>query len=179
MTPIVFWASWSPCPSAIAAAETVWAILKPRLTRPGLRRRKIHMMAVISRNANTKPTSGESTIGMRTLSTIALQSTKLLEARAAPTSPPISACDDEDGSPKYQVVRFQVIAPRSAARMTTRPSSPLGGVITSETVFATSCPSSAPAKFITAAMVRANRGVSARVEIDVAIALAASWKPLV
>ena len=63
--------------------------------------------------------------------------------------------------------------------MTTRPSSPLGGVITSETVFATSCPSSAPAKFITAAMVRANRGVSARVEIDVAMALAASWKPLV
>ena len=34
-------------------------------------------------------------------------------------------------------------------------------------------------KFITAAIVSATRGVSARVETDVAMALAASWKPLV
>ena len=137
------------------------------------------MIGSITRNATTKPTTGESTIGIRTLSLIALQSTTLPEAMAAPTSPPISACDDEDGRPKYQVVRFQVIAPSRAAMMTTRPSSPLGGVITSLTVFATSCPSKAPAKFITAASVSATRGVSARVETDVAIALAASWKPLV
>jgi len=26
ITPMVFWASWRPCPSAIAAAETVWDI---------------------------------------------------------------------------------------------------------------------------------------------------------
>ena len=42
------------------------------------------------------------------------------------------------------------------------------------TVLATSCPSSAPTKFITAAMIRAIRGVSARVEIEVAMAFAAS-----
>jgi hypothetical protein len=47
------------------------------------------------------------------------------------------------------------------------------------TVLATSCPSSAPTKFITAARISATRGVSARVDTEVAIALAASWKPLV
>jgi hypothetical protein len=34
-------------------------------------------------------------------------------------------------------------------------------------------------KFMTPAMARATRGVSARVETEVAMALAASWKPLV
>ena len=47
------------------------------------------------------------------------------------------------------------------------------------TVCATFWPSSAPTKFITAAMISATRGVSARVDTEVAIALAASWKPLV
>ena len=51
--------------------------------------------------------------------------------------------------------------------------------MTSLTVFATSWPRSAPTKFITAASVSAMRGVSARVETDVAIALAASWNPFV
>ena len=49
----------------------------------------------------------------------------------------------------------------------------------SSIVLATSTPSNAPTKFRTAAIARATRGVSARVETDVAIALAASWKPLV
>ena len=51
ITPIVFWASCRPWPSAIAAAETVCASRKPRLTLCGLRRRKIHMIASISANA--------------------------------------------------------------------------------------------------------------------------------
>ena len=29
----------------------------------------------------------------------------------APTIPPMSACDELDGSPKYHVIRFQAIAP--------------------------------------------------------------------
>ena len=45
ITPIVFWASCSPCPSAIDDAETVWASRKPRTTRCGFRDRKIHKMA--------------------------------------------------------------------------------------------------------------------------------------
>ena len=39
-------------------------------------------------------------------------------ATAAPTSPPISACDEDDGMPYYQVMRFQAIAPISAPNTT-------------------------------------------------------------
>jgi len=41
--------------------------------------------------------------------------------RVAPTRPPNSACDDEDGMPKYQVIRFHVMAPISPARMMISP----------------------------------------------------------
>ena len=71
------------------------------------------------------------------------------------------------------------MAPNNPARITISPSRPLGGTITSETVSATFWPRNAPTKFITAARVSATRGVRARVDTDVAIALAASWKPLV
>jgi hypothetical protein len=46
-------------------------------------------------------------------------------------------------------------------------------------VVATPVPSRAPTRFITAASSSAARGVSARVDTDVAMAFAASWKPLV
>ena len=46
-------------------------------------------------------------------------------------------------------------------------------------VLATSVPSKAPTKLRTAAIISAMRGVSARVDTEVAIALAASWNPLV
>ena len=36
----------------------------------------------------------------------------------APTSPPISACELEDGMPSAQVTRFQTMAPTSAAKIT-------------------------------------------------------------
>jgi len=96
-----------------------------------------------------------------------------------PTRPPISACEDEDGRPKYHVIRFQLMAPSSPAITTINPALPLGGSMTSLTVLATSWPRNAPTKFITAAITSAMRGVRARVETDVAIAFAASWKPLV
>ena len=76
-------------------------------------------------------------------------------------------------------MRFQVIAPPRAANTTTSACSPVGGSSTEKTVCATLVPRNAPTKFITAASSRATRGVSALVEIEVAIALAASWKPLV
>ena len=39
-------------------------------------------------------------------------------ATAAPPYPPRRACDEELGSPSHQVMRFQTMAPISAARMT-------------------------------------------------------------
>ena len=90
------------------------------------------------------------------------------------------ACEDDEGSPKYQVIRFQVIAPISAANTISRPPLPSGGsMIPAPTVLATSVDIRAPTKFITAASARATRGVSALVETATAMALAASWKPLV
>ena len=65
---------------------------------------------------------------MTTLSTIPVHCTDSAAASAAPTSPPISACDDDDGSPKYQVIRFHAIAPTSAAKTTSSPSVPVGRV---------------------------------------------------
>lgn len=47
--PIVFCASWRPCPSAIPAADTVCAIRKPRFALWGFEWRNIHMIAVITR----------------------------------------------------------------------------------------------------------------------------------
>ena len=38
----------------------------------------------------------------------------------APTIPPISACDELDGRPKYHVIRFQAIAPTRPAKMASR-----------------------------------------------------------
>ena len=37
---------------------------------------------------------------------------------AAPSRPPIRACELDDGIPKYQVIRFQLIAPISAPKIT-------------------------------------------------------------
>ncbi len=102
------------------------------------------------------------------------------EASAAPTRPPISDCDEDDGSPKYQVSRFHEMAPISAAKTTTRLDLPSGSSMMPEpTVLATLAPRKEPSRLKIAAITRATRGVRARVETEVAIAFAASWKPLV
>src|SRR5919202_1060838 len=98
-------------------------------------------------------------------------------ANAEPTTPPISACEELDGRPKYQVMRFQLIAPISPAKTTVV-------VIESDstmplpTVAATLREMKAPAKLRMAAIRTATRGGSARVEIDVATTFAVSWQPL-
>ena len=95
-----------------------------------------------------------------------------------PITPPISAWDDEEGSPNHHVPRFQAIAP-------TRPPNTTDGVMTSAftmplaTVAATESEMNAPTKFRIAATVTATFGGSAPVAIVVAIAFAVSWKPLV
>src|SRR5436190_23756808 len=101
-------------------------------------------MASITQAANANPTMGETTIGMTTLSTMVDQWTVAPAAMAEPTSPPMRAWEEDDGSPKYQVARFQAMAPSSPARTITSPSRPLGGTITSDTVWATFCPRKAP-----------------------------------
>ena len=91
----------------------------------------------------------------------------------APTTPPMSACDDEDGMPSRHVSRFQVIPPSSPARMIVVVIA-VGSTMSSAIVAATFSEMKAPTKFSSAARPTATRGFSARVAIDVAIAFAVS-----
>ena len=92
--------------------------------------------------------------------------------------PPINACDELDGSPNHQVMRFQAIAPITAASTVVSVASPVS-MMPSPTVLATAVVTNAPARLATDAISTATRGDSARVETDVATAFAVSWKPFV
>src|SRR5262245_10199421 len=96
----------------------------------------------------------------------------------APITPPISACEEDDGRPNHQVPRFQAIAPIRPPRTTVGVIAP-ASTIPPATVAATSSEMNAPVKFRIAAIVTATFGPSAPVAIVVAIAFAVSWKPFV
>src|SRR5688572_11983448 len=124
----------------------------------------MRMQAPAARNATTGATSaGTMTFSSRPAPKIA---SAPLEANAAPTTPPISASDELDGSPKYHVTGFRTIAPVSPAKITvvvTRSAltMPLA------TVAATLIEMNAPTKFRIADSVTAVFGARARVEIEV------------
>src|SRR5690242_14568845 len=96
----------------------------------------------------------------------------------APISPPNSACEELDGSPRYQVVRFHKIAPTSPAKITTGLMS-VSSTSPPEIVFATWTERNAPTRLRTPAITTATLGRSAPVAIEVAMAFAVSWKPFV
>ena len=98
-------------------------------------------------------------------------------AITAPITPPIRACDEEEGSPQYQVIRSQMIAPMTPAKITIWVTS-LASTIPLPMVAATLVETIAPAKLSTAAMMMALLTDKARVDTQVAMALAVSWKPL-
>ena len=118
--------------------------------------------------------------GSSTLSTSPCHWTtaKPLAAIAEPTMPPMSAWLELDGRPRYQVIRFQVIAPTRPARTTSRVITS-GSTIPVAMVAATLKETNAPAKLRIAALMTASRGDSARVETLVAIEFAVSWNPFV
>ena len=89
----------------------------------------------------------------------------------------MSACDELEGMPNHQVMRFHMLAPTSAAS-TTGWVTMAGSANPDAIVFATAVPSMAPPKLSTAAINTAVRTGSTPVETTVAIAFAASWKPL-
>ena len=98
-------------------------------------------------------------------------------AMAAPASPPMRAWLEDDGSPSHQVNRFHAMAPVRAATSVAMVTTPLS---TSPLLMvpATAVPSMAPTRLKKAARAMAWRGVRTLVETTVAMALAASWKPL-
>src|SRR2546426_9610417 len=104
---------------------------KTRATVKGRQPRKMKYNTPITTNAMIKPRIGDTIIGKTTLykipppshqclpaegalaHTIALKS-PCAAAKAAPHKPPTSAWLELDGSPTYQVSRFQRIAPSMA-----------------------------------------------------------------
>src|SRR5205823_4681478 len=102
-------------------------------------------------------------------------------ATPAPHKPPINACVELLGSPRYHVRRFHVMAPKRADMTTTRPGliASVLAIVFDTLAWKKATVITAPTRLKTAARPTAVRGDSARVEIDVAIALAVSWKPFV
>src|SRR6266576_4261922 len=102
-------------------------------------------------------------------------------AMAAPLSAPTKAWVELLGSPRYQVIRFQAIAPIKAAMMTTRPTlkATILAMVFDTFAWKKTTVITAPARLRTAEIRTASRGDTARVDTDVAMALAVSWKPLV
>src|SRR5438094_520622 len=103
------------------------------------------------------------------------------DAMPAPHRPPIRACVELLGRPRYQVMRFHVIAPMRAESTTTRPGlmARVPAMVLETLAWKNATVTTAPRRLKTAASPTATCGDRARVEIDVAMALAASWKPLV
>src|SRR4051794_25474646 len=137
-------------------------------------------MITIAIAAAANASTGATAAGKSTFSTIpsTLTTSGPSATNAAPISPPISACDEDDGRPAHHVARFHAIAPTRPANTTVVVIAP-GSTMPEPMVAATFSEMNAPAKFRTDESATAKRGDIARVETDVAIALAVSWKPFV
>jgi hypothetical protein len=180
MMPIVFCASLAPWVNATNPPEISCRRRNARFTVPGERRPTSQSMRIITPAAPSAPATGATSEGISTFSVIPPHCTASVPdaMRAAPPMPPTSAWLELDGRPTNQVSRFHVIAPTRPARM-------MSSVIASATtmpvatVAATLMEANAPAKFSTAAVRTPMRGEIARVDTDVAIEFAVSWKPFV
>ena len=99
-------------------------------------------------------------------------------AMPAPSSPPTSACELDDGMPAHQVTRFQMMAPTSAPKITCG-SMAFADTMPTPSVSATCRPKNRKAmKLKNAAHATAYCGRSTRVETMVAMEFAASCRPL-
>ncbi len=179
MTPIVFWASLLPWLKAMKAADSTCRRRNVSFIVLGWTRRKMLKITTMSSSAAMKPTIGDPTRGRSTLPPMPERFHEPTPAATAadPSRPPMSAWLDELGIPSRQVMRFQVMAPTRAAAITVWLSACVV-IRPPPIVFATAVPTKAPPKFAMALMTIAHCGFSARVDTEVAMALAVSWKPL-
>ena len=73
----------------------------------------------MSVNPTVRPMSGARIMNTAILMRpAAMSDPKPAFTTAAPAKPPISACDDDVGSPQYHVIRSHTIAPTRPARIT-------------------------------------------------------------
>src|SRR5450830_1433739 len=100
MMPIVFCASLPPWPRLYMDADSSCARRNQPSILRGVERTKIHDTSNIMMEPRMKPSNGESTMKMMILIRPEATSEPVPAlATAAPTRPPISACDDDDGIP--------------------------------------------------------------------------------
>src|ERR1700733_14442263 len=111
---------------------------------------------------------GAKIAGMKTLPATPDQMTALPPActSSAPMTPPIKACDELDGMPRYQVVMFQAMPPTSPAK-TTASVTEVWLTMPEAIVAATDSERNAPTRFSTADMPTATRGLRAPVAMEV------------
>src|SRR3954471_9998006 len=109
--------------------------------------------------ATTKASTGATSAGTSTLPTRPSQLTSSgpLATSVDPTTPPISACDELEGNPAYQVTRFQTIAPTRPAKITVSVTPPVS-TMPLAIVAATDRDRNAPTKLSTDAIPTAARG---------------------
>src|SRR6266705_5292101 len=108
MMPIVFCAALPPWPSEYSDAETNCRIRKARSTANGVERTDAHETIATSTIASKNPTSGDSTMASSVFDNPLQTATEIPPvAIPPPTSPPISACELEDGIDNAHVIRFQ------------------------------------------------------------------------
>src|SRR6201999_866686 len=100
MMPMVFCASLPPWPSEYSDAEANCRIRKARSTANGVERTEAHDTIATSTSASRNPTNGDNTMASKVL-VRPLQTAADNPALAIPppTSPPIKACELEDGIP--------------------------------------------------------------------------------
>src|SRR4029078_12329840 len=102
---------------------------KARSTANGVERTESQDTIATSTSASRNPTSGDNTIASSALDKpLQTAADRPAIAIPAPTSPPISACELDEGIPSAQVIRFQTMAPTSAAKITGA-STPLGSTM--------------------------------------------------
>src|SRR6201999_3855062 len=108
MMPMVFCASLPPWPSEYSDAEANCRIRTARSTANGVERTEAHDTIATNTSASRNPTSGDSTIATSVFERPLQDRRKIpLLAIPPPTSPPINACELDDGIPNPQVIRFQ------------------------------------------------------------------------
>ncbi len=173
ITPIVFCPSEVPCARATIDADTDWACRNQPAWGSLSARLIITYRMKVARPAARPATSGATTAGSMILDMITEKFTPEVPApiSTAPIRPPNRACEELDGNPNSQVIRFHRMAPTSPAKIIVGVTS-ASLTMPPEMVFATSVDRNAPATFSTAAISTATFGFSAPVATEVAIALA-------
>lgn len=180
MIPILFCASFVPCAKETSDADPIWpqrnVLSWVSFGTLAVTRATVQVPTAATKMART----GAINAGKRTLAITPSHNTPEVPAaaRTAPTIPPTSAWEDDDGMPYSQVMRFHTIPPTSPARTTSRVMT-LASTIPFAIVAATARERNAPTKFNTADSATAILGRKARVAMDVAMALPVSWKPFV